>query len=123
MNGCFKPHWVRWLQALRTKNADFYEGHAFVNLFAEGLRCRSTRWLLILIVGVLWVAPLGIEQFYPVPIFMALVSMLIPNDKMLAFIKLRIPKTSIGIAHIMSATGPWAIMYVPILIAYLKNKR
>lgn len=36
---CMNAHWARFVIALEEQNADLYEGHAWVNLFAEGLRC------------------------------------------------------------------------------------
>ena len=36
---CMKPHWVRFTISLEERNRDLAEGHSWVNLFAEGLRC------------------------------------------------------------------------------------
>ncbi len=36
---CLKPHWKRFTESLDQRNQDFYEGHSWVNLFAEALRC------------------------------------------------------------------------------------
>jgi len=36
---CIAPHWIRFRHAMSMKNADYYEGHAWVNVFAEALRC------------------------------------------------------------------------------------
>jgi len=37
--GCMKPHIARFFRAAREQGRDFWEGHAWVNLYAEGLRC------------------------------------------------------------------------------------
>ncbi len=36
---CMTPHWRRFRYAMRDRSPDYYEGHAWVNLFAEGMRC------------------------------------------------------------------------------------
>ncbi len=121
---CFKPHWDRWVIATETKSRDYYEGHAWVNLFAEGLRCRSTRLFFVLAPVMFWVGLFGgLIDYWPFPVFLAVVSLLVPEHQMLRFIKLRIPGTTIGAAHISAATPPWGLMFVPIAIAYFKNKK
>jgi len=36
-----KPHIKRFTDAAKTMSRDFWQGHAYVNLFAEYMRCRG----------------------------------------------------------------------------------
>ena len=38
---CAREHIGRFIRAARKLNRDFFEGHAWVNIFAEWLRCRG----------------------------------------------------------------------------------